>query len=89
MKTIYKYEMPSEDRPSIQMPDGAEILTVQRQNNAICLWAMVEPNNPPTIRHFETFGTGQIIPGDMGIERRYIGSVQEKFYVWHVFERIN
>jgi hypothetical protein len=89
MKTIYKYPLALTDWQQIRMPEGAEILSAQMQGEDLCLWAMVETSNKSTPRAFEVFGTGNPIHTDMGIDRRYINSVQERVFVWHVFERVN
>lgn len=76
----------------VEMPEGAEILTVQVQNANICLWALVTPENSLKSRNIEVFGTGHDIPFDgISIYRRYIGSVQLEsgLLVFHVFERLD
>jgi hypothetical protein len=42
-------------------------------------------------RYFELFGTGDTIPNDMGIERKYVGSYRygNGEFFGHIFERIN
>jgi hypothetical protein len=70
------------------MPKGAEILTVQRQGNMACIWAIVDPNADRERRVFEVFGTGQSMHDDMGVEREYVNTFQQGPYVWHVFERL-
>lgn len=89
-KAIYKYSFDLKDRQTIVMPEGAEILSVQTQHEVPCLWAMVAPENKTEIRLFEVFATGQIIPCDMGVKRKYIGTfqVQGGHLVFHLFERL-
>lgn len=67
------------------MPKEATILTVQYQDNELCLWAIVNIDNPVEDRCFEIFGTGEII--DLAAEAPYIGTVQRIGLVWHVFEK--
>lgn len=38
-KKIYKYQVPMLDKFSIDMPEGAELLTVQMQGETPCIWA--------------------------------------------------
>ena len=73
------------------MPKGAEILTVQTQNDTPCIWALVDPDSETETRHFEVYGTGHDIHCDMGIERKYINTFQIQYglLVFHLFERIN
>lgn len=88
-KIIYKYALERTDRAVVAMPEGAEILTAQLRHNQICLWALVNPERPTEDRIVEIHGTGNPIQCDMGIERKYIGTVQEGRFAWHVFERVN
>lgn len=69
------------------MPEGAEILTVQVQHEAPCIWAKVNLNAPAETRLIEIFGTGHPMSET---ERRYIGSYQSRggALVFHVFEEV-
>lgn len=87
MKTIWKFQFDIVSPLCISMPQGAEILSVQDQGGTACLWAIVNPESELEQRYFEIFGTGQFMRGDMGAERRFIGTFQQPPYVWHVFER--
>ena len=93
MKTIWKFELKVEDKQTIIMPVGAEIISVQSQHLEPVLWAMVKTDGYEETegRIIEVFGTGQEIPEDMGIERIYLGTFQLDggSFVGHVFERIN
>jgi len=85
METIYKYELDVFlDEQTINMPDGAEILTIQTQNGRGQMWVKVDPHNPLVSRRFKTFGTGQELSGDT-----YVGTyqIQEGRFVFHVFEQ--
>lgn len=87
MKTIYKYEIETRDRFTLDLPTGATILTVNEQQGGIYLWAEVDPD----VRTFkprliEIFGTGHEIREDMGITRQYLGTTFVGRYVWHVYE---
>ena len=85
MKVIWKYHL-AHHLASIPMPKGAEILTVQQQDNFLYLWAAVDPHQELEPRRFMIHGTG--VAG-RGIQREnYIGTVQVHGgnYVWHIFE---
>lgn len=71
------------------MPIGAEILHLNMQNGDPHLWVLVNPDAKLEERHFEIYGTGHPIHGDMGIERKYIGTYFEGEFVFHLFERID
>lgn len=82
MKTIHEYRCPFANTVAIPMPEGAEVLTVQIQNGEPHIWALVDTEKPRKLRSFEIVGTGQ--PADnLG---RYVGTVQDGSFVWHVFE---
>lgn len=89
-KTIYKFPLDIKDIQTIEMPDGAEILTVQVQKGTLNMWALLDVEKPLTERVFEVFGTGHPVYCDMGINRKYIGTAQTMGdnLVWHIFERL-
>jgi hypothetical protein len=88
MKTIWKFAIPVVNPAMIRMPKGAEILTVQRQGDQACLWAIVEPEAEKEQRYFIIEGTGNPIHEEDGVTRKYIGTFQAPQFVWHVFERM-
>ena len=87
--TIYKYTLPLTDRPNVEMPQGAAILTVQMQYAAITVWAQVNSDraHPSATRHFAIVGTGRPLPKD-GSYQMYVGTVQMAAgdLVWHVYD---
>ena len=89
MISIWKFELEITDAQSILMPEGAEILCVQNQDEIGCLWAKVNPdaeNKEERIIYIK--GTGHTFNEDPG---KYIGTFQmsQGALVWHVFEKIN
>lgn len=88
---IWKYEITPDDRVQIEMPEKAEILSVQVQKGIVCIWALVNTENKTETRCFEVFGTGHKVPVDMGISRKFIGTFQMDGgdLVFHLFERTN
>lgn len=98
MKTIYKYPLKVTDFQEIELPEGAEILSVQTQilgsgkrlfvsdRQELCLWAMVDPDNPLVPRRIRIFGTGN--PMEYEHELKFIGTCQmhNGALIWHVFE---
>ncbi len=83
-KVIYKYEI-SPLHSVIEMPVGAEILTVKTQNGNPFLWALVDPDNPPEDRYLVIFGTGH----EVVTQGKYLGTflIQNDSLVFHVFEK--
>jgi len=72
------------------MPQGADILCVQYQGNALCLWAIVNADEPVERCEIAIVGTGHPMPPDNQVIPKaiYIGTVQQPQmpFVWHVFE---
>ena len=88
---IWKFELLLlfSKRQSILIPHQAEILSVQVQNQKLCIWARVIPEAPKATRTFTIFATGQTIPRDfLGT---FLETVQtnDGALVWHVFETLN
>ena len=81
MKTIHKYVL-AHCNNEISAPSGAIPLTVQYQENALCVWMEVQESNPLVRRRILVVGTGFQIDEEM----RYIGTVQEPPFVWHVYD---
>ncbi|HDR9068177.1 TPA: hypothetical protein QDA90_003485 [Burkholderia vietnamiensis] len=84
MKTIWKYTL----QPDIilEMPAGAEVLSVREQGDEINMWALVDPNAEKEERRFMGFGTGHDVPSAMF--KKFIGTahLQGGSLVFHVFE---
>lgn len=83
---IFKYQLEKTDNQFIGMPQGAEILCIQVQNEKPCIWALCDPDKPISQRLFVTFGTNGYLPET--IYRKYIGTYQliGGKLVFHVFE---
>lgn len=88
-QAIYKWTLDIEDKQTLSLPAGAQILSVAMQRDEVCLWALIDPKATKVQdRTFEIFGTGHPIP--QGIQRKFLGTVLTHggALVWHVFERI-
>jgi hypothetical protein len=79
---IYKYELALTEKQVIQMPDCAEILSVQIQNGGIFLWALVNPNYKNKDVLIAIYGTGNPI---YRTNETYISTCQLNGFVWHIF----
>ena len=58
------------------------IAHVGMQDGFVTLWALCDIYQPKTLRRFRLVATGQV----MEPVGHYLGTVQERSYVWHVFE---
>lgn len=69
------------------MPEGAQILSAQIQNGEVCLWALVDTEKPLKNKEIRIYGTGH--PYEYtDQDAKYIGTVQLKSFVWHIFEKL-
>jgi hypothetical protein len=84
-KTVWKYELTTNDVNELEIPIGGKILTLQMQNGIPCIWALVDHKAEKETRRFGTIGTGNFTRQE-NIE--YIGTFQtyQGALVWHVFE---
>lgn len=86
MRTIWKYELDllkDGGINDIAMPLHAKALTVQNQRGALCLWVECDPQEPMAERRFIIVGTGFSFCSD-GMS--YVGTLQDRQFVWHVYE---
>ena len=83
---IWKFPLRLEQSQTIEMPGGAEVLGVADQKGVICIWAMVIVEATKSPRTFEIHGTGHPIDEDVEYGRRFVGTVFQGNFVWHVFE---
>lgn len=90
MRRIWKYPLVITDIQAVKMPIGATPLTVQVQDNQVCLWAIVDPQAGEEWRTLYIFGTGNPTIG-LDVERpaNYIGTFQslDGQRAFHVFIR--
>ena len=84
MKTIHKYQFAVNDVVELEMPVGAQILSLQVQNGVPCIWAKVETAAKSKYRRFRVYGTGHPISED----GNFIGTFQMHggTLVFHMFE---
>jgi len=70
----------------IKMPVDAQILSVGKQGDGLCMWYLVDTDGQDEYRRFIVYGTGHDID-ERGLE--YIDTVMmEEFLVFHVFEKV-
>lgn len=86
MKTIWKYELQITDEQGVEMPFGAEILTVQEQFDKPCIWCLVDCDAKKALRKIRIVGTGH--PIEPEFEGKYVGTFQVYGAggVFHVFD---
>jgi len=92
MKKIYKYILEITDETTIEMPIGAEILSVQvqgsKETKKAMLWAYVDDEQKNMQkRHFRVLCTGESITDYDSLT--FIATIQihDGDYVFHIFEK--
>lgn len=87
-ETIWKFTLEPKSFQQIEMPAGAQILSVQVQREDICVWAVVNPAAQKESRILEIVGTGHRMSK---ATRKFLGTIQmdNGNLVFHVFERVN
>lgn len=84
VREIWKFKVENEDC-KIDMPVGADILSVAEQGGHMFIWAMVDKEAKRETRHFNVFGTGHIIK--VNPLMYFIGTVfMKNGLVFHAFE---
>lgn len=86
-KTIWKFKLGV--NCVVEMPEGAEILSIEEKDSDIYLWAMVDPGAKKINRNFAVYGTGDEVKSGND-ELQFIGTVLllAGQFVFHVFEII-
>jgi len=93
MKSVWKFELPIEERVVTKMPTGAKLLCAKEQRGKIVVYAEVDPGYKEfdkwpryqaqtENRHFSVFPTGYIFEAG-GLE--FLDTVQIDDYVFHVY----
>jgi hypothetical protein len=85
MMRIYKYPFVVTDEQTLELPEGAKLLSVQMQFDIPCLWALVDEKALFKRRKLTVHGTGN--PINSTDNQTYLGTIQmrEGQFVWHVF----
>lgn len=86
---IYKYKLEVCPKQTIKMPAEAKLLTVQTQNDILCIWAIVDPEKPLEDYTFHVIGTGHVSQENLDDTGNfaYISTAQmaSGALVWHIF----
>lgn len=85
IRVILKYTLKVETHQDIEMPVGAQVLTVQGQNDEAVMWCLVDTGVPLVTRKFSVFTTGDSFNAS---QCKYIGTFQTDgdSFAGHVFE---
>lgn len=88
---IYRYQLDVTDAPSVEMPEGASVLSCapcrasSLSSPCVDVWARVDPAAEPVVREFRIVGTGNPIRGQLG---PFVGTfaLHGGAFIGHLFE---
>ena len=83
MKSIWHYALDLAETQTISMPAGARILCAANREGHVALYAEVDSAARREARTFWVIGTGNKMPD---VPLRYIGTVSQPPFWWHVHE---
>ena len=70
---------------SVSIPEGYKWLSAGVQDNAVVVWALIDPGMPKQTAHLLFAATGATIPEGIKLGE-LLGRVEDNGYVFHVFE---
>lgn len=86
MTTIWKFPLKLASFQTVEMPEGAVVLSLQDQNGRPTIWALVQSSAPKRKRAVKMVGTGLSAPDDVLSTHRFLGTYQDlEGLVNHVF----
>lgn len=87
MNVVFKYGIQIQDPPNLMdLPFGAKVLSAGMQADGMYIWVAIDPNEPRKARRtLAVIGTGN---GAVPANARFISTVFDRMFVWHVFEII-
>lgn len=88
MTTVWKFELGVDDKQTIMMPQGAQLLSIHEQYGRLCMWALVESDAIKVPREILILGTGH--PAKDLTNYDYVGTAVMcgSSLVWHVWLKI-
>jgi hypothetical protein len=83
MRTIWKYTLDHTDEQTIQVPKNFTVMSTGDVDGQCVLWAMVDSEAETIPVRVRMFGTGN--PVDLPGRWRFMGTVQQPQFAWHIF----
>ncbi len=75
MRVVHKFEL-AIGTTTLHLPPGSKCLYVGNQNETICAWIELDPNDQAIEQcDFRVFGTGHPIDDIVGMDITHVGSV--------------
>jgi hypothetical protein len=74
MTTVLKFALSISDHVDVEMPRGAQLLSVGTMRAKPCVYALVDESNPPVTRRLRLTATSEPIPDHLPAWK-FVGSV--------------
>lgn len=85
-RTIWKFPLLLQGINHIDMPEGAEILHFNIQEDKPTIWALVNAQRESVSRKFQLVGTGHELIEEDDEPAIYVGTCFQGPFVWHLFK---
>ncbi len=83
MKTIFKYPLELAREQYVPMHGKPVLFKVGLDPaGALCVWALVNPEDETKLQKFFVVGTGHDVPVDAYF---WVGTVNQGQFMWHIF----
>lgn len=81
---IWKYRLKVESLQRVEVPQGAQFLSLIEQGDQPTLYFLVNPEQEKSQITFAILGTGQGVDVEFFDRYQYLGTMAGRF-VWHIF----
>ena len=89
-RVVWKFPVGLQSATSIELLALARVVLagLDPATGGPAIWVELDPEAPRANRRFLIYGTGQPIEGDGGYPSDiHVGSIIDRDFVWHVYER--
>jgi len=83
---IWKFPLTINSHQIKEMPYNTKILSVGLAGGEVCIWGLCNPTEVIEKRHFRVIATGEDIKTTLLLSGKFIGTVVDEPFVWHIFE---
>ncbi len=90
MKDLVIHKFPFEvtgQNITMQLPEGFKVLSIQKQKKSYCMWIVLDPDGQKKEQTFVVIGTGIRIKYEDYSKLKYVSTIQEGEYVWHIYQK--
>jgi len=92
MLQIQKYSLrlddSDRDMTRFSVAKNSDLLSVKKQGDFICFWFLADLEKEEEYREFKILGTGFVVLEEFVYLHKFICTVLDSEFVWHVYEKI-